>query len=122
MVQDGEKALEDIIELGFDRVLTSGLEPTALEGLSNLTDLVQQAGNRIIVVPGGGLNEKNLERILNESKAKEFHCSARISKQSRMNYRRSDIHMGGALYPSEYSIKVSGKERITAFKLLNENR
>ena len=115
VVRDGSTALEDLINLGFDRVLTSGLEATALEGLPNLIQLVKQAGERIIIVPGGGITEKNVERIMSQCQAKEFHGSARVSNKSKMDFQRGDIHMGAALYPPEYSIKVSSQERIQEF-------
>ncbi|XP_057307575.1 copper homeostasis protein cutC homolog isoform X1 [Hydractinia symbiolongicarpus] len=112
VVCDGDKALEDVISLGFTRILTSGMESTCLEGLPNLTHYVKKANGRITIVPGGGINERNVERILSGSGAKEFHCSARSSRQSDMVYRRNDIHMGAALYPAEYSLKASNTERI----------
>merc|ERR1712062_97483 len=67
VVRDPENSLEQLISLGFDRILTSGQESSALEGLPNLAALVTQAGDRITVVPGGGITEKNLNRILSGS-------------------------------------------------------
>eukprot|EP00111_Clytia_hemisphaerica_P007549 TCONS_00021926-protein len=109
---DGNQALEHIIEMGFDRILTSGMEATVLEGLPFLKQLVDQAGDRIIIVPGGGISEKNLSRILDGCNAKEFHGSARSSEPSGMEYTRSGVPMGGALYPAENVIKTSNINRI----------
>ncbi|XP_065641227.1 copper homeostasis protein cutC homolog [Hydra vulgaris] len=115
---DGHQALEDIISLGFDRILTSGRENSCLEGLPMLASLVEKAGDRIIIMPGGGITEKNFLRIKDGCNAKEYHWSARSTKDSGMYHRRSDIYMGSPLYPSEYSIKVCSKDRIDKLRAI----
>ncbi|KAK3699799.1 hypothetical protein QZH41_000118 [Actinostola sp. cb2023] len=62
-----------------------------------------QAEDRIIVVPGGGITDRNLERILQGAGVKEFHCSARESSTSLMEYRTDHVFMGGALRPPRIS-------------------
>ncbi|XP_049808077.1 copper homeostasis protein cutC homolog [Schistocerca nitens] len=74
-------ALETIIDLGFSRLLTSGQASSAEKGLELIKELILRARNRIIVMPGAGITIKNLPVILNETKAREFHGSARIPKQ-----------------------------------------
>ena len=103
---------------GFQRVLTSGGESTVLEGLPKLLELIQQADDRITVVPGGGITERNLERIMTGCMAKEFHCSARVSQQSLMTHRRGDIHMGAGFHPPEYVVKIGSKDRISNFNVI----
>lgn len=61
---------------------------------------------------GGGINEKNIERILEGSNAKEFHGSARCCRPSQMRYQCSNIPMGAALYPPEYVSKTSDVNKI----------
>ena len=61
---------------------------------------------------GGGINEKNIERILEGCKAKEFHGSARCSRPSQMRYQCSSVPMGAALYPPEYINKTSDVNKI----------
>ncbi|XP_062927409.1 copper homeostasis protein cutC homolog isoform X2 [Mobula hypostoma] len=107
MVHDPSTALECLISLGFDRVLTSGCDSTALEGLPTLRHLVEQAKQRIIVVAGGGITERNLQRILEGSGICEFHCSARSSRDSLMKFRNNSVSMGASLSPPEYSVKVA---------------
>ncbi|XP_065071698.1 copper homeostasis protein cutC homolog [Rhopilema esculentum] len=109
MVTDYKTALEEVISIGCERLLTSGLEPTALEGLDTLKSLIEQANGRIQVMPGGGINKRNLERILKGCGAQEFHCSARKTQDSEMVARTNTIHMGAACYPSEYSTKVTDR-------------
>ncbi|MEO7445644.1 MAG: copper homeostasis protein CutC [Ferruginibacter sp.] len=70
-------ALEKIIDCGFKRVLTSGNYPTAEEGLENLKMLVEQAADRIIVMPGSGVRSSNIKKIVTHTGCREIHSSAR---------------------------------------------
>jgi copper homeostasis protein len=72
-------ALQDIIELGFHRILTSGQESTALEGLMLIRQLFYKAQHNIIIMPGSGITTRNIEEIKKGSKAFEFHASCKIS-------------------------------------------
>ncbi|XP_077981573.1 copper homeostasis protein cutC homolog [Glandiceps talaboti] len=116
MVQNPSKALEDLIRLHFNRVLTSGLESTALEGTPVIKQLIEQARKRITVVPGGGITDRNLHRILEETGAQEFHCTARRSQSSVMVYHNTNVHMGAALYPPEYTTKFTNAELVQKLK------
>ena len=62
---------------------------------------------------GGGINLRNLDRILRGSGAKEFHCSARKTVSSNMIAKNERIHMGAAYYPQEYSIKVADEKLVS---------
>lgn len=75
-VPDTAAALEALISMGYTRVLTSGLRPTALEGASLIRELVRQAGERITVMPGGGVRSTNLRELIEATGATEFHSSA----------------------------------------------
>lgn len=112
MSVDPRQSLEDLIDLGVDRVLTSGQESSALEGVELISVLVQQAGGRIIVMPGGGVNERNIHKIVQQSGVREIHLSARSSVESAMTYRRSHVFMGGTLRPPEFSRQLADSERI----------
>jgi len=85
-VRDAEKALEDVVNCGCERILTSGLRPNVSEGADMLRHLVEQAQGRIIIMPGSGLRSTNLEEIARSTGAVEFHSSARIPYQSQMGY------------------------------------
>lgn len=74
---DLERGLEDIIQMGCHRVLTSGGKEYAFEGIEILKSLVTQAGTRIIIMPGSGINELNLHKIAKETAAHEFHTTAK---------------------------------------------
>ncbi|XP_063977678.1 copper homeostasis protein cutC homolog [Diachasmimorpha longicaudata] len=77
-VRDPLEALEDVISLGFERILTSGQRNTAVEGLNLIKKIVEIAGDRIVVMPGSGINPGNISEIKRISDAKEFHASAKI--------------------------------------------
>ena len=91
---DPMRALEDIIDLGCARILTSGCRPTAMQGACLLGELVKAAGERIIIMPGCGVNEGNIAEIARLSGAREFHFSAREPVESGMIFRNPDVAMG----------------------------
>ncbi len=67
------EALETIISLGYDRILTSGCRPTAMEGAPLLAELVLRAAGRIIIMPGSGVSPENIDRLRELTGATEFH-------------------------------------------------
>lgn len=91
---DPMQALEDIIDLGCARILTSGCRPTAMQGADLLGELVKAAGERIMIMPGCGVNEGNIAEIARLSGAREFHFSAREPVESGMIFRNPDVAMG----------------------------
>ncbi|KAJ3192563.1 hypothetical protein HDU82_003138 [Entophlyctis luteolus] len=85
------KALEDIIGIGgIDRILTSGQDKSVLEGMETLQSIVERAKGRIIIMPGGGINVRNLERILKSVRVTEIHMSLMKTIESPMEFRRSE--------------------------------
>lgn len=116
MARDPRAALETLISLGCQRVLTSGQEKSVLEGLELITELIRIAGDRIIVVAGGGITERNLPRILRECGAREFHVSASATRDSAMDFRNPRIPMGRTLAASEYSMSVADAARVRRFR------
>ena len=70
------EALEQIIGLGFDRILTSGQAPTAIEGADMLRELRKRAAGRIGILPGGGVTPHNAARLLTLTDCTELHASA----------------------------------------------
>ena len=79
--------METLIQLGVDRVLTSGQQPVAIKGAALLADLVKQADGRIVIMPGCGVNESNIAELARLTGASEFHFSARENKESQMKLR-----------------------------------
>lgn len=113
MCKNPFESLEQIIALGCDRLLTSGQQPTAIEGISLLSQLVEKAGDRIIIMPGSGVNEDNIAILADKTKAKEFHFSAREPIDSKMEYRNPDLKMGGAVVEiDEFVNNVTAADKV----------
>jgi copper homeostasis protein len=85
-VKDAAKTLEDIIETGCERILTSGLQPTAIEGAETIAALIKQAAERIIIMPGSAVRAGNIIELATNTGAVEFHTSARMHVNSKMDY------------------------------------
>ena len=102
MTPDPFEALETLIELGVDRVLTSGQEASVLEGLPLIVELIERAGDRIVIMPGGGITARNIERIIAAARPREIHFAALEPIASGMRFRRPHVFMGGELRPPEY--------------------
>ena len=102
MTHEPFRAIETLVGLGVDRVLTSGQEATVIEGLPLIVDLIERAGNRIVVMPGGGITSRNVNRIVAAAKPREIHFAALEPAVSGMRFRRSHVFMGGELRPPEY--------------------
>jgi copper homeostasis protein len=115
--RDPFEALEDLVNLGVDRVLTSGQEPSVLEGLDLITELVQKADDRIIIMPGAAdITERNINKIVTQSGVKEVHMLGTVSVESPMRFRNPRIFMGGELRPPEFARMVTDANRVKAFR------
>jgi copper homeostasis protein len=96
MSREPRRALEDIVALRCERVLSSGAREGALAGAALLRDLVVQAAGRIAVMPGAGIDATNIATLRTLTGAREFHASARRQMPSRRNQdSRSGLGMDG---------------------------
>ncbi len=102
MTNDPFKSLDLLIALGVERVLTSGQENTAVEGKKLIKNLVDKSKDKIIIMPGAGVNEYNIRDIIYDTGIKEIHLSAKKAADSIMEYRNNKINMGSKLMISEY--------------------
>jgi copper homeostasis protein len=87
LARDPYRALEEIVALGCERVLTSGQRASAIEGAALIRDLVAAAGERITVMPGAGVDADNIAKLRTATGAHEFHASAKRNIASAMRYR-----------------------------------
>jgi copper homeostasis protein len=110
------EALEDIIDLGFERILTSGLAPKAIDSKETLAALINKSAERIIIMPGSGVNESNIISIAESTGAKEFHSSASYYAESKMKYHNSLMN------ESLQHITVNKEEVKAMVELLKEHR
>ena len=101
-------ALEQIISLGCHRLLTSGQQPSAEQGAEFIAELVKRAAGRIIIMPGAGINPKNIAAIEQKTAATEFHSTAAIDSADSA-YRGQAVSF--AAYPQrEGVIRRSARE------------
>lgn len=114
MARDPFAALDELIALGIDRVLTSGQDSSVLEGAPLIADLVDRAAGRIVVMPGGGVTARNIDRVIAATGAHEVHFGAGGIVQSAATHRNPRPHMGGALRQAEYSRRVTSLAGIQA--------
>lgn len=116
VTRDPHEALEDLIDVGVDRVLTSGQEPHALEGIDLLGELVRRGGDRITVMVCGGVTARNARRIVDACGAKEIHVGPGEDEgfESRMRYRNPRVFMGGTLRPPEYFVARNSTDAVSA--------
>jgi len=114
MAKDPYRALEDLIELGVDRVLTSGQEASVMEGIDMLADLVKLAGERIIVMPGCGISERNFKKVQAKVGAKEYHVHLPREERSLMEFHPGHIYMGGLLRQNEFTVTHTDENRVRA--------
>jgi copper homeostasis protein len=116
MTRDPFEALDVLIELGADRVLTSGQEITAHAGIVLIQKLAEKAGSRISIMPGSGINERNAVEIINRCGVKEIHSSARVKKRSKMLFKNEKTYMSGTQEISEYEIMTASADKVRAIK------
>lgn len=107
---DPFKALEDIISCGCERILTSGQKSAAPGGTDLLKKLVEQAGSRIIIMPGAGVNSSNIALLKHNTGAHEFHSSARKIAANLVTYLNKEVSDYGNVYlADEQEVKAMVK-------------
>lgn len=121
MAKDPFQALEDCIEVGFDRILTSGQQPQAIKGAALLGELVKRANGRIAIMAGSGVNENTVEEIVTKSQVKEIHFSAVATKESAMQFRNPQIAGMGSDEGSEFRLRTVDPEKVRKIRALAEN-
>ncbi|TVQ19113.1 MAG: copper homeostasis protein CutC [Spirochaetaceae bacterium] len=116
VVPDAFDAIEALIDLGFDRVLTSGQAARAADGIDMLTRMIEHARGRIEILPGGGINVGNYSLIVEKTGCESIHVSPRRAVEDRSASGNTAIHFGGALYPSESGYSIADAEHIAAIR------
>ncbi|MCP2338990.1 copper homeostasis protein CutC [Actinomadura rupiterrae] len=114
MAADPFAALDTLIDLGVHRVLTSGQDTSALEGAPLIAELVRRAGDRIVIMPGGGITDRNVARVVAETGAREIHFAALAPEDSPAVHRNPYPFMGGELRRPEYERLVTSGAGIGA--------
>lgn len=114
MCRDPFRAMDELIDLGCDRILTSGQRNTAPEGAGLLAELVRRAEGRIVIMPGSGITAENVRDLADRTGAVEFHLSGRAPVESGMKWRNPEVSMGGTVRIDEFSHNITSIGRISA--------
>ena len=118
MTRDPYQALDDCIEVGFDRILTSGQRTVASEGVGLIGELIQRAEGRIAIMPGSGVNENTVEHIVSSTGANEIHFSATAFRDSAMTFKNLNIAGMGSDEGAEFRLRTVDPQRIRRMRTL----
>ncbi len=105
--RDQDAALDALMQIGVDRVLTSGGAATALEGAESLARLVERAGDRIVVLAGGSITAESVADVVRHSGVREVHVRGAGHVRSAMRHRRHQVSLARAQIPGEYERVVA---------------
>jgi copper homeostasis protein len=110
--KDPFAALEQLIEIGCQRILTSGQQPAAPQGIELIAQLIKTADDRITIMPGSGVRKENIRELAEKTGAVEFHSSLRSKSQSKMNF----IHPDFAKSEESYTNPAIDPEEVRALR------
>lgn len=116
MCQNPLVALEELINLGVQRILTSGQKASAIAGKTTLEQLVQQANKRIHIMAGGGIRPHNVHKLLGINDLNEFHASAKHFVSSTMEFR-GVTNMGTEDLDAEFCWEEVDEGSVKALKI-----
>ena len=114
LCRDAGEALDLLLTLGTDRLLTSGQAPSALEGAHVIAGLVRQAAGRMAIMAGGGVSPENVEQVIRSTGVNEIHVGASGSRPSTMQFRRDAVWLGKAYQPDEYQRTETDPDRLAS--------
>ena len=113
---DPFRALEQLVDLGVRRVLTSGQQDSAPEGADLIRRLVERANGRIEILPGGGIQPYQVKTVVTQTGCAQVHLTAWKSFTDRSTHARSAVTFGGALYPPEDRYQVTDPRMVKEIK------
>lgn len=102
LTRDPREALDTLLSLGVDRLLTSGQRDSVTEALPLVADLVRHAGSDLVVMPGGGIDVDNVAEVVAVTGAREVHVYTERTWVSPMTFRNPGVPMGRNYVPDEY--------------------
>ena len=121
VVANWEESLEDIIDLGFTRILTSGRCPSITEGMPTVAKIIEKAKGRIEIIGGSGVRPDNAVQILKETGLRQIHLSATGSFQDTSTDANQRIHFGaGVGYDNTYRATDAKKLTQTIHRIQGE--
>lgn len=114
------ETMKEAIKLGINTILTSGQKNSCQEGKELLGSLVEKADGRISILAAGGVSAETIPEVYAFAKTSAFHMSGKITKDSEMVYRKTEINMGLPCL-SEYEIWQTDENRIRAAREILES-
>ena len=105
------QSLEDVVEAGVDRILTSGGAQSAIEAVETLRELVLASAGRVIVMAGGGIDDQNVEAVVKQTGVQEVHVGLRTPIASPMRFVKGNISMG-TIKGQEYQRSVVTEDSV----------
>jgi len=116
VVPDWRRTLERLIHLGVTRVLTSGQAPDVFYGTDVVREMVEFSQGAIQILPGAGVNVKNIDRIIAETGCNQIHVARFARRMDPSTQNNREIFFGGALYPPEDSYDVTDRDYIAQLR------
>jgi copper homeostasis protein len=109
---DPFEALEQLVDVGITRILTSGQKDSVPEGVELIRQLIERAGERIEIFPGGGIQSWNVKEIVERTGCGQVHLTAWKTMSDTSTQARAGIAFGGALHPPEDRFQVTDAEAV----------
>ena len=116
VADDWKRMLGQLIEIGVDRVLTSGLAPDVYYGIDVIREMMDFAQGAIQILPGAGVNLKNVDKIIEFTGCDQIHVARFRQRPDASTAGNPDIFFGGALYPPEDRYDVIDGDYIAAIR------
>lgn len=105
-------AVEQLKELGFKRILTSGQKKTTQEGIPLIKELIKYAAEEIEILPGGGIKTYNVQQIISETGCQQIHITSFLTKDDHSTLNNPTVNFGSALYPPEDKYQLTNRQGI----------
>jgi copper homeostasis protein len=109
---DPFRALDELVDLGITRILTSGQAPTVGEGLDLIARLIAHANGRIAVMPGGGIRPHEFAHVIRTTRCRQIHVAAWTGRRDTSTRQRPAVTFGGALSPAEDLYDVTDRRAV----------
>lgn len=120
VVPDWKRTLEQLIELGVTRVLTSGQMPDSFYGAETIRQMIEFAQGAIEILPGGGIKHWNIDRVIEATGCTQVHVARFANHADNSTSNNTAIHFGGALYPPENNFGITDSNYIARLRALGD--
>ena len=115
---DPFEALEQLVDLNMTRILTSGQKESVPEGVQLIKSLIERAGDRIEILPGGGIQLWNAKEVIERTGCRQVHLTAAGTASDSSTQARPEITFGGALHPAENRYQMTDAKLVRALSAM----